>query len=384
MAEGKRYDLGHGDSSGKYSRMITSPIWHYGIVTDVDDPYNAGRIRVRIYGNPSDGLDDNTQFLGQNVADAIGVTGLVKSIGEVVGSLPLPWCEPLMPKFLNVVPKVGEMVKIVTFDYRNKKIRRQYIGPVIGQQTPVDFTISNYNDAKIRVENGAYTSSWTQNAEASDGDWKIYPSKEDVAILGRKNTDLILKDSSYYNEILFRSGKIDPNSLGKSNNNNVSPFILNKKNPSYISINFTDANALNSNNSPDLKKLNLQNDRSHVNVVADKVNLISHAGSSRKGFVRTILRGEDVLTQIKIENEKLHPLPYGDVLWEFLNVLRPYIEGHIHKASRREPDGDISKNNLIKWFNDNMGSIVDKKSPDGTPYKEIENCRFLSKGVKTN
>ena len=55
-----------------------------------------------------------------------------------------------------------------------------------------------------------------------------------------------------------------------------------------------------------------------------------------------------------------------------------------HKGSRREPDGDISKNNLIKWFNDNMGSIVDKKSPDGTPYKEIENCRFLSKGVKTN
>jgi len=384
MATGRRYDLGYSNVTGDKKSF---PIWHYGLVTDIDDPYDAGRIKVRIFPLDNDvpyKRNKNSETVSEvnaNIGSEVSTELLLSKSSELIE---LPWCEPLLPKFINVVPKVGEMVKIITFDYRNKKIRRQYIGPVIGQQTPTDFTVSNYNDAKIRVENGAYTSSWTQNAEASDGNWKIYPSKEDVAVLGRKNTDLILKDASYYNEILFRSGKIDKINLGQCNKNNVSPFVLNKKNPSYISINFTEANALNSENSPDLKKLNLQNDRSHVNVVADKVNLISHEGSSRKGFVRTILKGEDVLTQIKVENEKLHPLPYGDVLWEFLNVLRPYVEGHIHKASRREPDGDISKNNLIKWFNDNMGSIADKKSPDGTPYKEIENCRFLSKGVKTN
>lgn len=384
MAEGKRYDLGHGDSSGKYSRMITSPIWHYGIVTDVDDPYNAGRIRVRIYGNPSDGLDDNTQFLGQNVADAIGVTSLVKSIGEVVGSLPLPWCEPLMPKFLNVVPKVGEMVKIVTFDYRNKKIRRQYIGPVIGQQLPSDLKYSEYNDSKLKVENNAYSANWALNAEALDGSWKIYPDKEDIAILGRINTDLILRDTSYYNEITLRSGKIKSDTLTQTVKGKLSPYTLNKKNPSYISINFTQADAFQNSKDPNIIKLNLETDRSHINLVADKVNLISHEGSSKRGFVRSILKGDDILTQIKTEGQNLHPIPYGDVLWEFLSVLRPYIEGHIHKASRREPDGDISKNNLIKWFNDNMGEIKDKTFPDGTKYKEIENCRFLSKGVKTN
>jgi len=369
MAEGRRYDLGFGDSKGKFSRTITSPIWHYGIVTSIDDPYDAGRIRVRIYGNGIDGLDDDTPSLLEN------------NDFEKGG---LPWCEPLLPKYINVVPQVGEMVKIVTFDYRNKKIRRQYIGPVVGQQTPTDLRYSNYNDAKLKVENSSYTSAWSLNAEALDGNWKIYPNKEDVSILGRVNTDLILRDFSYYKEVLLRAGKIDSKSLSESIKGNLSPYVLNKKNPSYLSINFTNASALQNSTNPEIKKLNLQNDRSHVNVVADKINLISHLGSSRKGYVRSILKGEDVLTQIKVENEKLHPLPYGDVLWEFLNVLRPYIEGHIHKASRREPDGDITKNNLIKWFNDNMGNITDKTSPDGTKYKEIENCRFLSKGVKTN
>lgn len=358
-----RYDLGYGDSSGKFGRQITSPIWHYGIVTDINDPFNAGRIKVRIYGNGNDGLDDDT---------------------PLITNVNLPWCEPLMPKFLNFVPKVGEMVKVVTFDYRNKKIRRQYIGPIIGQQTPLDFKKSEYNDAKFKVENGTYVSNWSLNSQASDGSWKIYPNKEDIAILGRINTDLILKDTSYYNEITLRSGKIKPDTLTKTPKGGLSPYVLNKKNPSYISINFTQAEAFKNSKAIDIVKLNLQKDRSHINVVADNINLISHAGSNKKGYTRTILKGEDVLTQIKTENEKLHPLPYGDVLWEFLNVLRPYIEGHIHKASRREPDGDITKKNLIKWFNDNMGNEVSKPNPDGTSYKAIENCGFLSKGVKTN
>lgn len=354
---------------GKFSRKITSPIWHYGIVTDIDDPYDAGRIKVRIYGSGNDGLDDDTPYA-------------IELLDFEAGGL--PWCEPLLPKYLNVVPQVGEMVKIVTFDYRNKKLRRQYIGPVIGQQAPPDFRKSDYNDAKLKIENSTYTSAWSNKAEALDGSWKIYPDKEDIAILGRINTDLILKDSGYYNEVLLRAGKIETKSLSETVKGNVSPYVLNKKNPSYISINFTQASAFQNSTAIDIVKLNLQNDRSHVNVVADKINLISHLGSDRKGYVRSIIKGEDVLSQIKIENEKLHPLPYGDVLWEFLNVLRPYIEGHIHKASRREPDGDITKNNLIKWFNDNMGNEVSKPNPDGTSYVDIENCKFLSKGVRTN
>lgn len=369
--EGRRYDLGKGELTNDKK---TFPLWHYGIVIDIEDPFDAGRIKVRIYP-----LDNDVPTIFEDFDIPPNAGGM-------------PWCEPLLPKFLNVVPKVGEMVKIITFDYRNKKIRRQYIGPVIGQQTPSDFNESNYNDARLKVENNGYTSSWSLNPAAIDGEkslWKIYPDKEDIAFLGRKNTDIILRDQYYYNEVILRSGKIDPKSLNSVPVDNVSQVKLNIVNPAYLTINFTQADALsllNSSADADIKKLNLDKDRSHVNVVADKVNLISHIGSQKRGQVTpAIIKGDNVARQIDIENTQLHPLVYGDVIWEFLSVLRPYIEGHIHKGSRREPDGDITKNNLLNWFNSNMGVASSKPTTDGKDsYVEIENCGFLSKGVKTN
>ena len=361
----RRYDLGKGESR---LDKKTFPIWHYGVVTDIDDPNDAGRIKVRVTSIDYDILDDEESS---------------STLNKQQTTYELPWCEPLLPKFINVVPKVGEMVKIITFDYRNKKLRRQYIGPVIGQQTPVDFFNSNYNEANLKVENKAYSSSWSQNGEAIDGVWKIYPDKTDVAILGRKNTDFILRDNNFYNEIVLRAGKIDPKTLDQRGTD-TSPYILNKKNPGYISINFTQANALPNSVNNSVKTLNLQNDRSHINFVADKINLISHLGSTKKGEAPKILKGNDIFTQINVENNKLHPVVYGDVLWEFLTKLRSYVEGHIHKGSRREPDGDTTKNDLIQWFNENMGNQVSKKNPDGTDYLDLENCRFLSRGVRTN
>lgn len=378
----KRFDLGYGDIKAD---QTTFPLWFYGIVISTDDPYDAGRIRVRIEGIDND-VSQETELNDPGYTDA--------------NKRGLPWCQPLLPKFINVVPKVGETVKVAVHDYRNKKIRREYVGPVIAQQRPPDFIDSPFFPSKWKVEVDFYNGSWSQEPESIDGDWKIYPDKEDIAISGRRNTDLILRNKQNYDEIILRAGKIDYKSIvGNQNNveNNVvgGSFPLNKKNPAYITVNHTLPQRIGQPNQNQqifpntlggdaIKKLNLENDRTHINMVADKLNLISHEGSSKKGFVKKILKGDDILTQIKTENELLHPLVYGDVLWEFMVKMRAFVEGHIHKGSRREPDGDQTKNDLIKWFNDNMGDIKDKESPDGTKYKEIENCRFLSKGVKTN
>jgi hypothetical protein len=361
MSDQRRYDLNYSSTNKDDKSFI---LWHYGIVTRIDDPFNAGRIKVRINPIDNDVLPEN-QDKDPNDGG-------------------LPWCEPILPKYVNIVPKVGDLVKIITFDYRNKKIRRIYIGPEVVQQTPVDFKTSEYNVSKIKIENSSYTTAWSTNGEALDGSWKIYPDLDDISFLGRENTDIILRDKSFYNEIVLRTGKIDASSITEENVNGISSYRLNRKNPSYISLNYTKVGSLPDSIKNDIKNLNLQKDRTHINIVSDKINLISHEGSSKKGKSPTIIKGDDIVTQLKTENEKLHPLVYGDMFWEFLNVLRPYVEGHIHKGSRLKPDEDISKNNLIKWFNDNMGSITDKESPDGTIYKEIVNCRFLSKGVKTN
>lgn len=365
----KRFDLGYGNITAD---KRTFPLWFYGLVVSIEDPYDAGRIRVRIEGIDNDVIQANELNDPKNGG--------------------LPWCEPLMPKYINVVPKVGEVVKIAVFDYRNKKIRREYIGPVIAQQRPPDFIESPFFPSKWRVEVGSYNGAWSKEAESIDGDWKIYPDKEDIGISGRRNTDLILRNKTNYDEVILRAGKIDYQSIldnqSTQNATNVlgGSFKLNKKNPAYITINHTLPQTYSTTGAgrETSKKLKLEKDRTHVNIVADKLNLISHEGSSRKGFVPAILKGDDILTQLKTENEKLHPLIYGDAIWEFMTKMRAYVEGHIHKGSRREPDGDQTKNDLIKWFNDNMGTLTEKESPDGTKYKEIENCRFLSKGVKTN
>jgi len=365
----KRYDLGWGNVTADQK---TFPLWHYGVVVQNDDPSIAGRIRVRI-----EGIDNDVSLKDQLNEPKKGG---------------LPWCQPLMPKFFNVIPKVGEVVKIAMFDYRNKKIRREYVGPVIAQQRPPDFIDSQYFPTKWAVELDSYKGTWSQDSQSFDGDWKIYPNIDDIAISGRKNTDFILRDKKNYDEIILRAGKIDYQSIinneaSQTKSNIVGgTFKLNRKNPAYITINHTlpQTYASTASARETSKKLNLDKDRTHVNVVADKINLISHAGSQKKGFVRSILKGEDVLTQIKVENEKLHPLIYGDVFYEFMEKLKKYVEGHIHPYSNVPPDPSLATADLLKWFNSNMGKKVDKKSPDGTKYKDIENCGFLSKGVKTN
>lgn len=344
-------------------------IWDYAEVVDINDPYDAGRIRVRIP------VVDNVDTAPQNQLLPFEQGGL-------------PWCEPLLPKYLNVVPEVGQLVKIIVFNTNDKKMRRQYVGPVIGQQTPQDLLNSTYDTAKIKVESSGYVGKWSSNPEASDGDWKIYPNKTDIAFLGKKNTDIILRNKGFFDEIQLRVGKINPNTLNSTLNSSFknSPVVLNTTNPGYITINFTEASGLQQEGIQNTYNfLNLQKDRSHVNVVADHINFISHLGSNSKGNPPKILQGQNIQQQITVEKINLHPVVYGDVLWDFMRLMRNYVEGHIHKGSRREPDGDKNKNELIQWFNNNMGAASSKPAPDGNgSYVEIDNCTFLSKGVRTN
>lgn len=332
-------------------------IWDYAEVIDIDDPYDAGRIRVRI---PY--VDKDTELSKQLLP--------VKDGG-------LPWCEPLLPKYINVVPQVGQLVKIIVFDTKDKKIRRQYVGPIITQQNPNSFLDPKYDITKTQVEFSAYAGKWSANPGVGIEDWKIYPDKNDIAFLGKKNTDIILRNNSFFDEIQIRAGKINPNTL-----NNPPLLSLNTTNPGYITVNFTEASGLQQEGiSNQYKFLNLQKDRSHVNIVADHINFISHL----TGDQPKILQGKNITQQIDVENSKLHPVVYGDVLWEFMSLMRNYVESHIHKGSRREPDGDKNKNELVKWFNDNMGVASSKPTSNGKDtYIDIDNCKFLSKGVRTN
>ncbi len=154
---------------------------------------------------------------------------------EIVGTNngQLVECYPLLPKFMNIYPQVGETVFVILQDIKiGPKVAKQgkafWIGPIISQlqnlkKDPHDYTsTSNQADGKVKTK---VAISKLENAKGA------YPKKEEIAFQGRDNTDIILKSSESNNgskQILLRSGKFIIN-------DNLS---FNKKDVSYIQIKY--------------------------------------------------------------------------------------------------------------------------------------------------
>jgi len=326
-------NLGGGDTKG------SNQVWFYGRVVTTKDPYDAHRIKVRIAG--IDNVYDNDTKILEDDAN---------------------WVTPFLPMHTNSVPKVGETVRILIQDPNNPYINRCYFGPVISQKQNIDFD-PYYFTARAGTNQSLtkLKKPWVDYPNTREGDWAIFPEKEDIQLHGRGNTDIILRKKDDYEEIILRTSKWDFNNR----------FKLNKKNPAYITINHSKPLKEIGNQIEREQKnlLNLEEDRTHINVVSDNINLISHKGSSINGELPRILSG-DISKQLEAE-KKLHPLVYGDLFWEFVGLVRDYVTSHVHPYHGLGPDPSGVTLELNQWIQRNRGNT-------------IENSNFLSKGVKTN
>jgi hypothetical protein len=260
----------------------------YGEVVDNNDPIEGFRLKCRIRG-----LDDKTR------------------------NEDLPFATPLLPRHLNILPKVGETVKIFIpdDDIRN----REWIGPVINQLQNIDqqnYFISGFGGKSF--ENIEPNTPISQIPEM-DG---VFPDKETVALLGRGSTDIQLKKDS----IVIRAGKYSSDIVVNEFNKNIA---LNRKNPIQIELSWSEEN-------------------SNTNIISDTINLISHGGNPKVSF-----DGRD------LDIDKLHPLPYGDVLLEFLTLIKQYTLTHIHSGSRLE--ANIGSGQLEKIKNFDLSRILGNK-----------------------
>lgn len=251
----------------------------YGEVMSITDNTDGGRIRVRI---PE--LDNKT------------------------ANNELPWCYPLMPKFFHIYPQVGEMVRVFLEDNKFPERSRFWLGSIISQPQKIGFdskftALSTTNLGLTRPEKALTT------YPDADG---VYPTKDDVAIVGKVNTDIILR----LNELHLRAGKHE--------NDNV--LKLNTENPATIDMVF--------------ESVQDATDDYYSNTIiqSDKIAIISHDGNPR--FKAARLTPED---RVRIFEEG-HPLARADVLVEALRVIVDAIITHIHPYSGVEPD----KTALIK------------------------------------
>ena len=74
---------------------------------------------------------------------------------------------------------------------------------------------------------------------------------------------------------------------------------------------------------------------SSINIVADRINLLSH--DSKTPF--TLNNRKDLITDEELVKilEQAHPLPYGDELMDFLKQLIEVIRTHTHPFSMDPP-----------------------------------------------
>jgi len=275
--------------------QVTRTIY-YGEVISIDDPTDGGRIQVKILG-----LDNKTSNAN------------------------LPYCYPLLPKFFHLYPQVGEMVRVFIEDVKYPERSRFWLGSIISQSQKIGFD-SIYT--ALSTTNMGLTIPEPAVSTYPDA-IGVFPLKTDVGIIGKINTDIILR----INEVHIRAGKHENDNILK----------LNTKNPAEISLVYEPKTGTTNTT--------VSTYQSSTIVMSDKIAIISHEGTPQFKPARLVQKDRE---RIFAEG---HPMVRGDVLAEALNIMRNVIINHIHGYSGLPADKDALVNNLEKI---NFDSILQK------------------------
>ena len=241
-------------------------------VISTSDDFGAGRIKVRILPEDSNKTDDQ-----------------------------LPWAFPVSPKIFFITPKVGEGVLVFLANPKNANSVRYYFGPLTSQLTKLYSEPFSLGSEAIFSHTLKQLPPSPSTKPDLDG---LFPNKEDVAVLGRKNCDIILKED----DIRIRAG------VKLVNDKNHFQMSYNEENPAYIKIAY--------NKEPIIGA------KSTAVVTADKIFLLGNTSKEiRPSADRESLISNEMLQQLLDEGYKL---PYGEKLIEFLLKFVDVFSKHTH------------------------------------------------------
>lgn len=196
------------DGSGGGDRIIYPAIV---VPNGTNDYAEQNRILARIVS-----VDDNGNIVGKkssNEENYNNYSGKDRTIldGDLVT------CIPLLPEFFHVRPQSGEMVFAIMENPKDTSAVRYWIGPIITSKLKLQY--QGYEDS-VKV----FDKTFFNTNKKIDDDLNIlnlFPTDSDVAIQGRADADLILKNR----ESLLIAGKLNRDTL-----------TVNTETPSYLNL----------------------------------------------------------------------------------------------------------------------------------------------------
>lgn len=194
-------------------------------------------------------------------------------------------CQPLLPMHLYVMPQVGDRIKVLVVDTEldlNTTNNAYWVGPTVN-------TYSGMGEPGGISQKLAPGKGISTDPEAKG----LYPEKGEVGLLGKGNADLLLRKD----EAMLRSGQRHRRNATK----------LNTKNPAYLQLRFSRG-------------------RSTANVVADRINLLSHQG---EGAFPAWLNDEAIEELLN----QAHPVAWGDQVASLFKIIIRFLRTHRHRGS---------------------------------------------------
>ena len=264
-------------------------------------------------------------------------------------------CYPLLPKHINIVPKVGEVVFIILLDPDNKFSDRLYFGPIISTPQYLEKdTIDKTALSSLAISPVSPNLDIDTLKEAIG----IFPKREDIALQGSNNADIILKE----NESLIRAGQHELN-------NNLT---FNSKNPSYIQIRYNAPISKKNGNNQSSQQFspttptatdgsggkNTKNG-SVINIVSDKINILGHSDTDRDyilGNNENYISDDELLNII----DNAHPIAFGDTLLDYLKKLELAFMNHVHRFPGLKPSAVDGENYLKEYLEYPVETILSK------------------------
>lgn len=269
----------------------------------------------------------------------------IETVDDEIPDSDLSPCYSLLPKFLNVYPKVGEYVYIVMLEIKDgskksNQEKRYFIGPVISTFTKLsaDFDDDAESDSPIKPT-------------LKYPDKGIYPKKNWVSLLGRENSDITFKPQ----EVIIRAGQHFQNE----------PLKFNNRDTAYIQIRY---------GNPKLTKVTKQIPKTTISL------------PSFEGFVTVTVTPTTNSQDVRIEIEDKDHSFIGKIVKSYSMDKRDEAINFVHDIFLKLKSNDVD---TIKLIIDNNGSNP-SLSYDLSKFKyindnisELKNLNINPKSVKT-